>query len=87
MVIPRSDGAELMDGWTDELKSLPASILNSSLLLSRHLQQIGSMEWIMYKPSLGAFYNALLRKHLHKLNVNTVVVVVYGCNFLPTHMS
>jgi isochorismate hydrolase len=54
--------------------------LDSSLLLSGQLQQIGTMEWIMYKPRWGAFYNTLLEKHLlHNLDVNTVVVC--GCNF------
>ncbi|MCD6036238.1 MAG: hypothetical protein K0S67_122 [Nitrososphaeraceae archaeon] len=43
MVIPGSDGAELMD----ELKPSPAIRLDSSLLLSGHLQQIGTMEWII----------------------------------------
>jgi nicotinamidase-related amidase len=75
VVIPGSDGAELMD----ELKPSPAIRLDSSLLLSGHLQQIGTMEWIMYKPRWGAFYNTLLEKHLHNLDVNTVVVC--GCNF------
>jgi nicotinamidase-related amidase len=37
------------------------------------------MEWIMYKPRWGAFYNTLLEKHLRDLGVNTVVVC--GCNF------
>jgi nicotinamidase-related amidase len=75
VVIPGSDGAELID----ELKPSPAIRLDSNLLLSGNLQQIGSMEWIMYKPRWGAFYNTLLEKHLHNLDVNTVVVC--GCNF------
>ena len=75
MVIPGSDGAEFMD----ELKPSSAIRLDSSLLLSGHLQQIGTMEWIMYKPRWGAFYNTLLEKHLHNLDVNTVVIC--GCNF------
>jgi nicotinamidase-related amidase len=78
VVIHGSDGAELMD----ELKPSSSSTirLNSSLLLSgHHLQQIGTMEWIMYKPRWGAFYNTLLEKHLHSLGVNTVIVC--GCNF------
>jgi nicotinamidase-related amidase len=77
VVIPGSDGAELMD----ELKPSSSSTirLDSSLLLSDHLQQIGTMEWIMYKPRWGAFYNTLLEKHLHSLGVNTVIVC--GCNF------
>jgi nicotinamidase-related amidase len=65
VVIPRSDGAELMD----ELKPSPSTIrLDSSLLLlSSHLQQIGTMQWIMYKPRWGAFYNTLLEKHLYMI--------------------
>ena len=47
--------------------------------LSGHLQQIGTMEWIMYKPGWGAFYNTLLEEHLHNLGANTVVIC--GCNF------
>ena len=47
VVIPGSYGAELMN----ELKPSSSTIrLDSSLLLSGHLQQIGTMEWIMYKP-------------------------------------
>ena len=75
LVPPGSDGAELMD----ELKPSPHIRLDSKLLLSGNLQQIGSMEWIMYKPSWGAFYNTKLERHLQNLDVNTVVVC--GCNF------
>jgi nicotinamidase-related amidase len=75
LVTPETDGAELMD----ELKPSPDIRLNSSLLLCGNLQQIGSMEWIMYKPRWGAFYKTALEKHLHNLGVNTVVVC--GCNF------
>ena len=75
VVIPGTDGAELMD----ELKPYPSIKLDSDLLLSGNLQQIGPMEWIMYKPRWGAFYNTPLEKHLHGLGVNTVVVC--GCNF------
>ncbi len=75
VVIPGSDGAELMN----ELKPSSDIRLNSNLLLSGKLQQIGSMEWIMYKPRWGGFYNTVLERHLHDLGVNTVVVC--GCNF------
>jgi nicotinamidase-related amidase len=75
MVIPESDGAELMD----ELKPSSTIKLDSGLLLSGQLQQIGPMEWIVYKPRWGAFYNTLLERHLHDLGINTVVVC--GCNF------
>jgi nicotinamidase-related amidase len=75
IVIPGSKGAELMD----ELKPSSDFKLDSDSLLSGHLQMIGPMEWIMYKPRWGAFYKTLLEKHLHSLGVNTVVVC--GCNF------
>lgn len=75
LVIPGTDGAELMD----ELKPSPHIKLNSKLLLSNNFQQIGPMEWIMYKPRWGAFYNTELERHLQNLHVNTVVVC--GCNF------
>jgi len=75
MVILGSEGAEIMD----ELKPSSNIRLDSTLLLSGKLQQIGYMEWIMYKPRWGAFYNTSLENHLRILNVNTVVVC--GCNF------
>jgi nicotinamidase-related amidase len=75
MFIPGSDGAELMD----EIKPSSSIRLNSDLLLSGSLQQIGPLEWIMYKPRWGAFYNTILEEHLRNLSVNTVVVC--GCNF------
>jgi nicotinamidase-related amidase len=75
IVILGSDGAELMD----ELKPSSKIILDSELLISGSLQKIGEMEWIMYKPRWGAFYNTSLEKHLHNLGINTVVVC--GCNF------
>jgi nicotinamidase-related amidase len=74
-VIPGSDGAELIE----ELKPSPDITLNPDLLLSGNLQEIGPLEWIMYKPRWGAFYNTILENHLHSLGVNTVVVC--GCNF------
>ena len=75
MVIVGSNGAELVD----ELKPSSDIKLDSNLLLSGSLQQIGEMEWIMYKSRWGAFYNTSLEKHLHNLDVNTVVVC--GCNY------
>ena len=51
MVVPGNDGAELMD----ELKPYSSIRLDSDLLLSGNFQQIGPMEWIMYKPRGGHF--------------------------------
>jgi nicotinamidase-related amidase len=75
VVIAGSDGAELMD----ELKPSNTIRLNSNLLLSGNLQQIGSKEWIMYKSRWDAFYKTALEKHLYNLGINTVVVC--GCNY------
>jgi len=58
MAIPGNDVAELMD----ELKPSPSIRLDSDLLLFSNLQQIGHMEWTMYKPRRGAFYNTALEK-------------------------
>lgn len=75
IVIAGSAGAEIMD----ELKPSVDTTLDPDLLLSGRLQQIGSMEWITYKPRWGAFYGTSLEEHLRSLNVNTVVIT--GCNF------
>lgn len=45
IVIPRTEGSELMD----ELKPSSDAKLDFDLLLSGLLQQIGPKEWIMYK--------------------------------------
>ncbi|MGH9976436.1 MAG: cysteine hydrolase family protein [Nitrososphaeraceae archaeon] len=75
IVIAGSDGAEIMD----ELRPSTTTRLDSSLLLSGHLQYIGPMEWIMYKPRWGAFYRTHLEEHLLSLGINTVIIA--GCNF------
>ena len=75
MVAPGSDGSELMT----ELKPNYRIQLDSDLLLSGQLQKIGNLEWIMYKPRWGAFYNTPLEKHLRLIDANTVVIC--GCNF------
>jgi nicotinamidase-related amidase len=75
IVVLGSDGSDLLD----ELKPLSSIKLDTNLLLSGSLQQIGDMEWILYKPRWGAFYNTQLEKYLYNLYVNTVVVC--GCNF------
>jgi nicotinamidase-related amidase len=75
VVIVGSDGAEIID----ELKPSTSIRLESTLLLSGKLQQIGQSEWIMYKSRWGAFYKTGLESHLHSLGIDTIVVC--GCNF------
>ncbi len=75
ILVPGSEGSELMK----ELKPDSSIKLDSNLLLPGRLQQIRPLEWIMYKPRWGAFYETPLEKHLHNIDVNTAVVC--GCNF------
>jgi nicotinamidase-related amidase len=81
LVIAGTKGAELVE----ELKPFSSSSsssklsLDTELLLQGEQQQVSVNEWIMYKPRWGAFYATPLENHLHKLNVNTVVIC--GCNF------
>jgi len=75
MVVPGSDGAELMA----EIKPSPEVKLDAEKLLSGQLQLIGPQEWLMYKPRWGAFFQTPLESHLHNLAINTIVVC--GCNF------
>jgi nicotinamidase-related amidase len=82
LVIAGTKGAE----FVEELKPFSSSSssstslsLDTELLLQGEPQQVTANEWIMYKPRWGAFYATPLENHLHKLNVNTVVIC--GCNF------
>ena len=53
--------------------------LNDRSLLAGGMQQIGPLEWVMYKPRWSAFYATPLESHLRSYGVTTVVVS--GCNF------
>jgi nicotinamidase-related amidase len=75
IVQPGTDGAELVD----ELKPSADVRLDADRLLRGELQEIGSHEWIMYKPRWGAFYRTELDGFLATRSVDTVVVC--GCNF------
>jgi len=75
LVVPGSEGAELVD----EIKPSSTTRLDSAQLLAAKLQKIGPIEWIVYKPRWGAFYQTALEDHLRHLGVNTVAIC--GCNF------
>ena len=85
LVIAGTKGAELVEElkpFSSSSSSSPSSSklsLDTELLLQGEPQQVTANEWIMYKPRWGAFYATPLENHLHKLNVNTVVIC--GCNF------
>jgi len=75
VVQPGTDGAEPVT----ELKPTTEMRLDSDRLLDGEFQEIGSKEWVMYKPRWSAFYRTDLSEFLDKLSVDTVVVC--GCNF------
>jgi nicotinamidase-related amidase len=77
MAILGRDGAELMD----ELKPSPKIRLDSDVLLSGNLQQICSMEWIMYKPRWGAFYNTRAGKE-NAIEEKNKALVLNTCDTL-----
>ena len=79
LVIAGTKGAELVEELKPFSSSSPSLSLDTELLLQGEPQQVTTNEWIMYKPRWGAFYATPLENHLHKLNVNTVVIC--GCNF------
>jgi nicotinamidase-related amidase len=83
LVIAGTKGAELVEELkpfsSSSFLSSPRPSLDTELLLQGETQQVTANEWIMYKPRWGAFYATPLENHLHKLNVNTVVIC--GCNF------
>ncbi|GAB3040262.1 cysteine hydrolase family protein [Natronobiforma cellulositropha] len=72
---PGSTGSELVD----ELRPEGASDLDADALLAGDLDELGPLEWALYKPRWGAFYETPLESHLDALGVDTLVVC--GCNF------
>ena len=75
LVAPESDGAELVA----ELKPNASTRLNADELLSGKLQQIGSNEFVIYKPRWGAFYKTPLEAFLKQREIDTLVFS--GCNY------
>jgi nicotinamidase-related amidase len=75
MVLPGSDGAELVDA----LKPATSTRLDADLLLSGDLQQIGHNEFVIYKPRWGMFYATGLEDFLTSRQTDTLVFS--GCNY------
>jgi len=63
----------------DPVAELNAAPLDAERLLRSELQQVRNLEWIIYKPRWGAFYQTTLERLLKELDVNTLAVC--GCNF------
>jgi nicotinamidase-related amidase len=53
--------------------------LDHELLLAGGFQQVGTAEYVMYKPRWGAFYDTNLDRYLRESGINTLVFA--GCNF------
>jgi nicotinamidase-related amidase len=75
MLIVDSEGAQL----AGELVPDPYVRLDSELLLSGELQELGEDEFVLYKPRWGAFFGTRLEAHLRDRGVTTLVFA--GCNF------
>ncbi len=75
LVAPGSDGAELVA----ELKPDASVKLRPNELLSGRLQQLGTNEFVIYKPRWGAFYRTQLEAFLRERDINTLVFS--GCNY------
>lgn len=75
IVQPNSEGSQLVKDLLPKrnIKLMP------EYLMSGKFQDIGEMEWIMYKPRWGAFYQTNLEKIFNELGINTIIVC--GCNF------
>ena len=74
-VLPGTAGAELVQGLTQD----DAIRLDSNELLAGNFQEIGSNEFVMYKPRWGAFYKTRLEQFLRDRGIDTLVFS--GCNF------
>jgi len=77
VLMPGTFGAELVD----EIKPHRDVRLDPDELLQGGFQEIGSKEWVFYRPRWGAFYQTSLADRLEALDVSTLVIC--GCNF-PT---
>lgn len=75
IVRPHSLGADLVQS----VKPKDTGDLNYQSLLNGEMQQIGHLEWTMYKPRWGAFYQTRLEDFLREKEINTLIFT--GCNF------
>ena len=74
VVRPGTHGSKLIG----ELGQAAQSI-STDILLAGEQVQVGSLEWVFYKPRWSAFYKTGFEQWLTSLNASTLVVA--GCNF------
>jgi nicotinamidase-related amidase len=70
IVMPGTLGAELID----DVKPEGAERIQPDLLFSGKMQDVGSQEWVCYKPRLSAFFQTPLEAHLKSLGISTIVI-------------
>jgi len=80
----KTGGPVLQPGTTGrllagEILGPEASDLDDELLLEGGVQQLGTAEFVVYKPRWGAFYQTALQALLDALAIDSLVFV--GCNF------
>lgn len=75
IVCPGTPGSLL----APELLPKPGMSLDTNLLLAGSVQMLAPMEWVIYKPRWGAFYQTPLERLLASLKVSTLAFC--GCNF------
>ncbi len=75
ILTPGSEGSDLAPG----LLADPSVRLDPDLLLANGIQEVGSLEAVIYKPRWGAFFKTPLEAHLRSHGVSTIVFC--GCNF------
>ena len=74
LVISGTPGSEIAGGIVPS-----GTALDTELLLSGGIQELGTSEVAVYKPRWGAFYGTPLEEHLRALGVSTLAFC--GCNF------
>ncbi len=75
VLMPGTQGAELID----EVNPKHDIRLDPASLLAGNFQEVGTDEWVVYKPRWGAFHGTSLEEHLKALGVTTLVLC--GFNF------
>jgi nicotinamidase-related amidase len=75
ILTPGSPGSELVPGLLPD----PETRLDSDILLTGAVQEVGADEFVMYKPRWGAFFGTPLEAHLRSRGISTVAFC--GFNF------
>jgi nicotinamidase-related amidase len=75
LVLPGTAGSELASALLQNADTK----LQPELLLSGIPQELGDMEWVLYKPRWGAFFQTTLHDLLNAFGITSIAFC--GCNF------